>query len=135
MPDDTRTPEGLVIPTEALEWRFSRNSGPGGQHVNASDTRVELICDLTLLEGDAGAISRARATLGDSVRIVAADARSQYANRVAALQRLADRLDAAARPVRRRRPTRPSRGAVEARLQEKRELSQRKSERRRRAEE
>ncbi len=135
MPNDTRTPEGLVIPTAALEWRFSRNSGPGGQHVNTSDTRVELICDLTLLEGDVGAVARARATLGDSVRIVAADARSQHANRVAALQRLVDRLDAAARRVRRRQPTRPSRGAVEERLQEKRELSQRKSERRRRAEE
>jgi ribosome-associated protein len=128
---DLVTPGGLRVPAAALEWRFSRSGGPGGQHVNTADTRVELICDLRALAGPPGRVERARARLGGKVRVVAATERSQLQNRRAARQRLAERLDDAARSVPLRRPTRPSRGAVEARLEAKRHVAQRKAGRRR----
>lgn len=113
-----------------MEWRFSRSSGPGGQHVNTSDTRAELICDLSRLEGPDHLVTRVREKLGDEVRVIASAERSQLANRRAALARLTERLDAATVRPRTRRPTRPSKGAVAARLDEKRRLSQRKASRR-----
>jgi ribosome-associated protein len=128
--DDLVTKGGLRLPPRAISWRFSRSSGPGGQHVNTADTRVELIADLTLLGGPASAVSRVRGSLGDDVRIVAANARSQLANRREATRRLATRLDRAAHTDRPRRPSRPSRGAVVARLSDKRRQASRKADRR-----
>ena len=124
------TPGGIVVPANALTWRFSRAGGPGGQHVNTSDTRVELICSMAALEVDEQVRSRLVELLGGEVRIVAASERSQWRNRSLALDRLATRLDRAA--VRRppRRPTRPTRGSVEARLDAKRRQGARKAARR-----
>src|SRR5438034_11479763 len=95
------TPGGIVIPARSLTWRFSRGTGPGGRGVNTTDSRVELVADLTGLVAPPDVAERVRAALGDSVRIVASAERSQLRNREAALRRLADRVDRAAR---RRRP-------------------------------
>jgi ribosome-associated protein len=125
--DELRTPHGLVLPASCITWRATPSGGPGGQHANTSDTRVELTADLAGLRGP-GSV-RARNMLGDTVTVVAADTRSQWRNRAIARQRLAERLDIAGRPVRPRRATRPSRGAVQARLDDKRRRSARKSDR------
>lgn len=114
---------GVTVPEHELTWRFSRSSGPGGQSVNTTDSRVELVFDL------AGSPSvpehlraRALARLGPRLvagrlTIVASEYRSQHRNREAARARLADVLDGAfAPPAPRRRPTRPSRSAKERRL-------------------
>jgi ribosome-associated protein len=114
----------LVVPESALSWRFSRSGGAGGQHVNTSDTRVELSYDVRALPEPyrSRAVDRLAGRLVDGVLTVAAsDRRSQLQNRELARQRLAALLrDAVAPPARARRPTRPGRGAVQARLDAKR---------------
>jgi len=117
----------LRIPAEELHWRFSRSSGPGGQSVNTTDSRVELSFDVarsTVLSPAlrARAVQRLGARLVDGVlTVTAAEHRSQYRNRAAARARLASTLAAAlAPPGPVRRPTRASRGAVERRLAGKR---------------
>lgn len=124
------TRAGITVPAGALTWRFSRAGGPGGQHVNTSDTRVELWCDVEGLRGDPAALARVRDSLGDRVRVVAASERSQWRNRRLALARLAMRLDVAVARRPARRPTRVPRAAVERRLEDKRRTSERKSSRR-----
>jgi ribosome-associated protein len=130
MDGDVVTPAGIVIPERAITWRFSRATGPGGQGVNTTDSRVELEADLTELEAPEDVAERVRGVLGDSVRIVARSERSQLRNREAALQRLTERLDAAARPRRARTPTRPTRSSVRKRLEGKRRRSHVKETRR-----
>jgi ribosome-associated protein len=130
MTDDMVTPGGIVIPAEAMTWRFSRGTGPGGQGVNTTDSRVELVADLTAIRTSRAVRDRVRQALGDSVRIVARAERSQLQNRRAALARLAERIDRAARPVRPRTPTRPTRSSVRKRLEEKRQRSRTKAGRR-----
>ena len=117
----------IVVPERELRWRFSRSSGPGGQHVNTADTRVELSVDLraTTALDDA---QRARALTHLSGRLVdgaitvtASEHRSQLRNREAAADRLASVLrDALAPPPPARRPTRATRSSVERRLDDKR---------------
>ena len=130
MEGDLITARGIRIPATALGWRFSRGTGPGGQSVNTTDSRVELLADLTALDASVGVAERVRATLGDAVRIVVATERSQLRNREIALQRLSERIDTAATPVTPRRATRPSRSSVANRLDTKRERSQTKAQRR-----
>jgi ribosome-associated protein len=124
------TPGGIVVPPAALTWRFSRSGGPGGQHVNTADSRVELYCDISALIAPEIVLARVVEKLGSEVRVVAAAERSQWRNRQLALERLATRLDRAAHRTPARRPTRPSRAAVERRLSEKRLRSERKTARR-----
>ena len=119
------TPLPPIAP-EALTWRFTRASGPGGQHVNKTSTRVELDCDLSMSGLPAPLVERLTAKLGPVVRVVAADTRSQTRNREIAEQRLIETLQRAAVVPRTRRTTRPKRGAVEERLSEKRKHSERK---------
>ena len=113
----------LAVPESALSWRFSRSSGAGGQHVNTTDTRVELSYDVRSLPEPyrARALERLGGRLVDGVVTVAAsDRRSQLQNRELARQRLAALLrDAVAPPARARRPTRPRQGAVQARIDDK----------------
>lgn len=117
----------VEVPERELRWRFSRSSGPGGQSVNTTDSRVELGLDLTTTLA-LGPVQRARALerlhgkLVDGVlTITASEERSQLRNREAALERMADVLAAAiAPPPRKRHPTRPSRRAVQRRLTDKR---------------
>ena len=112
MADDLVTPGGIVIPAEAMTWRFSRGTGPGGQGVNTADSRVELVADLTALRASRAVADRVREALGDSVRIVARAERSQLRNRQAALRRLAERVDRGgpSGPARGRRRARPGLG-------------------------
>lgn len=122
-----RVTRSVVVPERELQWRFSRSSGPGGQSVNTTDSRVELSLDLTTTTA-LGPVQRARALerladrLVDGVlTVTASEHRSQLRNREAALERLADILATAlAPPPPRRRPTRARRGAVERRLADKR---------------
>jgi ribosome-associated protein len=123
----------IAIPVAELAWRFSRSSGPGGQSVNTADSRVELLFDLVATTAvpphlKARALERLASRLVDGVLVVtASEHRSQLQNRKAAEARLVALLaEAIAPPARARRPTRPSRGAVQARLDAKRRRSQTK---------
>lgn len=130
--DDLRVQRGLVIPAAELSWRFSRSGGPGGQHANTADTRVEVRFDVA---GSPSLADHQRARLlerlGPEVRVVASDERSQARNRDLARRRLADRLREGLHRERPRRATRPSRGATRRRLDDKRRQGEKKQQRRR----
>jgi ribosome-associated protein len=114
----------LTIPDAELVERFSRSSGPGGQGVNTTDSRVELEWDHTTSTAlDDHQRARLRGRLGDGpTRVVATEHRSQLRNRETARERLVDLLrDALAPPAPRRRPTRPTRGSRERRLAAKKQ--------------
>jgi ribosome-associated protein len=120
----------VVIPESELRWRFSKSSGPGGQSVNTTDSRVELIFDVadtTALAPilRARALERLENRLTDGVlTIVASEHKSQWRNREAARARLAALLrDAIAPPPRQRRSTKPSKASVRRRLDAKRRRS------------
>jgi ribosome-associated protein len=127
----------VAIPETELSWRFSRSSGPGGQGVNTTDSRVELSYDVersTALPAAlrARALERLGNRLVDGVLTIAAsEYRSQLRNREAALRRLADELAAAtAPPPRQRRPTRASKASVDRRIAAKKRRSEVKKMRR-----
>jgi ribosome-associated protein len=131
MADDLRVNNWLVIPAGELRERFSRSSGPGGQSVNTTDSRVELSFDIakspSLPERERNrALSRLASRLSDGVLTVAAETeRSQLMNRDEARARLAAILkDAIAPPPPPRVPTKPTRGARERRLADKRRRGQ-----------
>jgi ribosome-associated protein len=123
----------VVIPEDELTWRFSRSSGPGGQSVNTTDSRVELSYDVAASTA-LGPVLKARAQerlagrLTNGVLTVSAsEHRSQLRNREAAERRLVQTLrDAIAPPPRPRRRTKPTRAGVERRLKNKRERSETK---------
>jgi ribosome-associated protein len=127
---DLHVTPAVVIPAAELRERFSRSSGPGGQSVNTTDSRVELSFDVLRSPSITEPLrerllSRLEGRLADGVlTVVASEQRSQLQNRMAARERLAGLLRrAAAPPPRARRPTRPSRGARERRLADKRRRS------------
>ncbi|MGW1057519.1 alternative ribosome rescue aminoacyl-tRNA hydrolase ArfB [Micromonospora rubida] len=137
MDDGLRVTDRLVVPDAELRERFSRSSGPGGQGVNTTDSRVELSFDLagspSLPEPlRVRALERLAGRLVDGVLTVAAsEHRAQLANREAARERMTALLrEAVAPPPPPRRPTRPSRRAKERRLTDKKRQSQRKRDRR-----
>jgi ribosome-associated protein len=116
----------LVLPERELRWRFSRASGPGGQGVNTTDSRVELSFDLARSPSvpeplRTRAVQRLAGRLVDGVlTVVASEHRSQLRNRDAARERLAVALRAATAPdPPKRRPTRPSAGAKRRRMDAK----------------
>jgi ribosome-associated protein len=127
----------LTIPRAELTYRATRAGGAGGQHVNTSSTRIELLWDL----GGSTAVSdeirqrltdklASRITAEGHVRVVASERRSQTQNRTAAEERLADLVRRALVVQKKRRPTKPSRAAKERRLAEKKKRSERKKNRR-----
>ena len=130
-PEVVRVTSSLRIPVSELQFKFSASGGPGGQNANKVATRVELRFDVAG-SPSLGPYQRSRLLdrLGPEVRVVADDERSQLRNRQLATERLRDRLAAALRVEKTRRPTRPSKGAKERRLAEKRRLSERKRSRR-----
>ena len=127
---DLQLGPGLVIPASELRWRFSRSSGPGGQNVNTTDSRVELVFDLAASAAlppalQARALGRLAAKLMDGTLVIAAsEHRSQWQNRVAAQRRLVELLQEALKPPPPpRRATKPTRGSKERRLAAKKQRS------------
>jgi ribosome-associated protein len=131
MPEELRVSDRLAIPLAEIALRTSRSSGPGGQHANVTASRVEASFDVlasrTLSESQR---ARLLARAGERVVAVAQDERSQTRNRELALRRLAERLARALAVPRHRRPTRPTAGSRERRLQAKRRATERKRGRR-----
>jgi ribosome-associated protein len=110
-----------------VAFRFSRSSGPGGQHAQKSSTRVEALFDVEASEGlTAAERSRVLARLGPVVRAVAQDERSQLRNRELATDRIVEQLREATRIRRPRRATKPTAASREKRLEGKRRQSQTK---------
>ncbi len=121
----------LAIPLSELTFRFGPSGGPGGQHANKASTRVELRFDVEHSPSlRPGQRARLLDRFGPQVRVVADGNRSQARNREEAVERFRHRLGDALVIRRPRTPTRPSRGAVERRLEEKRRRSQQKQARR-----
>ena len=121
VPPGPGIPAGLVIPAGEIIERFSRSSGPGGQSVNTTDSRVEVVFDVvastTLSEEQRVRLQR---TLGNRIAVVCAEHRSQHRNRVTARMRLGERIRTALAPSAPARvPTKPSRSARRRRTDSK----------------
>jgi ribosome-associated protein len=123
------------LPDRELAWRFSRSSGPGGQHVNTTDTRVELSWTpatsdaLTIQQKERLAHDLRHRLVDGTITVVSSQYRSQHRNREAAKVRLEQLVAAALVPRKQRRATKPSRGSVERRLSSKKKRSQTKRDR------
>jgi ribosome-associated protein len=119
--ESIRVTRSVSIPSSEIRVRVSRSSGPGGQHANTAETRVEALFDVdtssALTERQK---QRVRARVGPVVRAVAQDERSQARNRDLAVERLVGKLREALRVERRRVATRPTKSSVERRLESKR---------------
>jgi ribosome-associated protein len=127
----------VSIPRSELDYRATRAGGPGGQHVNTSSTRIELLWNVrttrALPEEERERVQQRLASRTDAdgnVRVVSSESRSQLRNRESAEARLAEMLRRALIAPRKRIPTRPSRASREARLQDKRRRSEKKRMRR-----
>jgi ribosome-associated protein len=127
----------VSIPRNELDFRVSRSSGAGGQHVNKTSSRVEIFWNVreskALTEEQRSRLLTrlaSRLTSSGSIRIVASDMRSQTRNRELAEERLAETIDRALAVPKKRRPTKPTQAAKRARLDSKKRQSQKKAERR-----
>jgi ribosome-associated protein len=125
--ESIRVTRSVVLPPAEVRFRFSRSSGPGGQHAQKSETRVEALFDVEASEAltdtqKRRVVSRA----GPVLRAVAQDERSQARNRELALERVVTQLREALRVERKRRATKPTAASRERRLQEKRRRSETK---------
>ncbi|TML14182.1 MAG: aminoacyl-tRNA hydrolase [Actinobacteria bacterium] len=125
--ESIRVTRSVSIPLSEIGFRYSRSSGPGGQHAQKSETRVEALFDV---EESSSLTDRQKHRVirkaGPVLRAIAQDERSQARNRELATERIADALREALRVERRRVPTKPSKAAVERRLEQKRRRSQTK---------
>ncbi|HSP53506.1 MAG TPA: alternative ribosome rescue aminoacyl-tRNA hydrolase ArfB [Cryobacterium sp.] len=135
---DLEVSPALTIPERELGWRFSRSSGPGGQHVNTSDSRVELLWNVA----ESAALSDeqrmrllarlAKRLVGGMITVTASERRSQLRNRELALAKLADLVAAGLAPdAAPRRPTKPTRGSGRRHLAAKQQRSATKKQRQR----
>ena len=137
VPPGPGAPRGLTVPAAELLERFSRSSGPGGQHVNTTDSRVQLSLDLGTttaldeLQRERALRTLAPALSGTVLTVTAEEHRSQRRNRVAARERLAGLLREAVAPEITRRPTRPTRGSRRRRVLHEQRRSEIKRGRRR----
>jgi ribosome-associated protein len=124
-PATIRVTRSVSIRRDEIDLRVSRSSGPGGQHANTSETRVEAVFDV---EASPSLTDRQRtrvvAKAGPVIRAIAQDERSQARNRELAIERVATALREALKVERRRRPTKPTTASRERRLQEKRRRSE-----------
>jgi len=125
MPGESiRVTRTVVLPLADVEFRTSRSSGPGGQHAQKTETRVEAVLDVERSQALSDAQKRrVLAKAGSVLRAVAQDERSQSRNRELALERVVAQLREALRVPRKRRPTKPSKASIERRLDEKRRRS------------
>jgi len=119
--ESIRVTRSVSLHPDEIELRVSRSSGPGGQHANKAETRVEAVFDVEASPSlSAAQKRRVVARAGPMLRAVAQDERSQARNRELAVERLVAKLAEAVRVERRRRPTRPTAASRERRLAEKR---------------
>src|SRR6266566_2722978 len=127
-----RVTRSLFVPADELEWRFTASGGPGGQHANTSNTKVEVRSDVAN-SPSLGPRQRARLLerVGPTVRVTASERRSQHQNRELALERLRSRLSEALHVNPARVPSAPSRATKARRVDEKRHHGQIKQRRRR----
>ena len=121
----------VLLPLAEIELRFSRSSGPGGQHANTAETRVEAILDVEA----SSALTKVQkrrvvAKAGQTLRAVAQDERSQWRNRELAVERLVEQLRDALKVRRRRVATKPTKASRERRLESKKRRAQTKKLRR-----
>jgi ribosome-associated protein len=129
--ESIRVTRSVLLPVAEIDFRFSRSSGPGGQHANRSETRVEALFDVESSRA-LTAVQKRRvvARTGPTIRAVAQDERSQWRNRELATERIVEQLREALKVERRRKPTKPSAASRERRLEDKRRRSQTKRMRR-----
>jgi ribosome-associated protein len=126
--ESIRVTRSVSIPRSEIQLRFSRSSGPGGQHAQKSETRVEALFDVEASEALTDVQKRrVIAKAGPTLRAVAQDERSQVRNRELATERVVEALRVALRVERRRVATQPSVAARERRLAEKRRRAEKKS--------
>jgi ribosome-associated protein len=119
--ESIRVTRSVSLPAEEIQLRFSRSSGPGGQHAQRSETRVEALLDVEASSALSPAQKRrVIARAGPVLRAVAQDERSQRRNRELAVERLVQALRDALRVERKRRPTSPTAASRQRRLDEKR---------------
>jgi ribosome-associated protein len=123
-PDSIRVTRSVVLPLADVELRFSRSSGPGGQHANTAETRVEAILDVEASSALTDAQKRrVLAKAGPTLRAIAQDERSQWRNRELAVERLVEQLRKALKVERRRVATTPTKASRERRLESKKRRS------------
>ena len=123
--ESIRVTRSVSIPRSEIDLRFSRSSGPGGQHAQKTDTRVEAVFDVERSVGLTDAQKRrVIAKTGPVLRAIAQDERSQWRNRELAVERLVTALREALRVQRPRRPTKPTAASRERRLTEKRQRAE-----------
>jgi ribosome-associated protein len=126
-----RVTRSVVLPLSEVELRFSRSSGPGGQHANTSETRVEAMLDVEASSAlTAAQKRRVVAKAGPTLRAIAQDERSQLRNRELAIERLVEQLRQALKVERRRVATKPTKASRERRLETKKRRSRTKKLRR-----
>ena len=117
----------VLLPLAEIELRFSRSSGPGGQHANTAETRVEALLDVEASSAlTAAQKRRVLAKAGSTLRAVAQDERSQWRNRELAVERLVEQLRAALKVERRRVATRPTAASRRRRLESKKRRAETK---------
>lgn len=126
-----RPAPGVEIPATAVRWKFDTSGGPGGQHANRSNTRVEATLRLADVEAPDEVVARLEVACGPEVRLVVDETRSQTRNRELALDRIEARLAEALVDKPKRRKTKPSRSAKKRRVESKRKRGDLKRSRRR----
>ncbi len=123
--ESIRVTRSVTLPRSEIELRFSRSSGPGGQHAQKTESRVEAVFDV---EASSALTERQKSRVvgkaGPVLRAIAQDERSQWRNRELAVERLVEQLRAALRVERPRRPTKPTKASRERRLEQKRRRSE-----------
>jgi ribosome-associated protein len=123
--ESIRVTRSVNLPRSEIELRFSRSSGPGGQHAQKTESRVEAVFDV---EASSALTDRQKSRVvgkaGPVLRAIAQDERSQWRNRELAVERLVEQLRAALRVERPRRPTKPTKASRERRLEQKRRRSE-----------
>lgn len=126
-----RTPRGLCIPETALSWTFARSAGAGGQNVNKTSSKASLTVSTPFITGPRAALARVLAAYPETIRVTQQTSRSQWRNRQHCITQIVEMIDTAATPpAPPRRSSRPSRGAIERRLTNKKRESEKKDQRR-----
>ena len=129
--EDLRAARGVRVAVEAFQWTFARSSGAGGQSVNKTSTKATLTILLSDIQCSTAVLARLEKLLPETVSVTSQVYRSQWRNRVACMELLCEKLnEASAPPPAPRRKTKPSRGAIERRLNSKRIDSEKKRNRR-----